>query len=697
MKTNAIVSAFLGAFMVGGVAFLGGPGGCGGGGSTRASTEGTASVASLSSVPSVDLSDYDTSTSASASLSALTTAKSAVVRSGPKHFGEEMRAEGKPSRAGCESNAQKDEIIRMSQQAQLDRCYPEAMEAAGLITIPEGSYALYHVVPPAEEEEGMEESFCEEIPEEFEDERAACEGGGAGHPTSIKIRIGRFANELRIDMCEGESGSESLVDEATYSADGSVYTASVVRKGNWLGRAEGSSFAMTVDLGTTGTVTDGLVSLGDGSASATANIDGGFGSGLMQFTAAGGSNTIGGAFAGEFVDPFTDVTTRFTGKAYAAFGGPTATGCAKFSFTGAPPPMRVQDMIPFGIDQAALSGFLQTLGVELGISITTANYLSLNLCPNPDFDPEAFSNTVKPMVAAASDGTCPTITNTGIECFAITVGTTEGDFGEEEVSQTFTTIADSASPFFESVNAFDLSTLDPTISAIAYSRNWDCTGDFSPLNFANFTPAQMEILEARLQRCFALEEEAFGREGMGGYNCHQQEQMNGVNDLANEGPPNFGSFGGEYQSTTGGTCTANSGVPERLFADPLDTTTNRYCFPNDGNCAEFSVVNNAATGTPLVLSAGGNSITITAINYVVGTPTKATVTYRPATGPTCTQVYDVSQPTFDRPPEFGEGGGGGPGEGAGGVPQVCIDTFGDDVTQEECETLCSQRGVDCRA
>ena len=374
----------------------GGTGGTDDGGGTGGAGE--ASVASLSSVPSADLSTLDQSTSTDANLALLISGKSLS-----KGLGENLNAVGNSSRAGCEANMHKKEIFRMGLQSQLDRCYPEAMEAVGLITIPADDYAIYSITPPERNDEDQGQ-MCDGIPEERVEEREACEGGEGPGKEGILLRLGRFDNELRVDMCEGTS----LVNESTYDANEAIYTIGIVRIGNWGGKAEGASFDIIVDLGTDGSVTEGIVDLGtDGTASATGHMDGGFGEGVLHFEAFGsdGSNLASGVFNGGFEDPFTGVETTFTGKTYARFGGETATGCAKFSFAGAPPPMRLRDMVPFDIAEDQLASFLQNFGIELGIDITAENYQEINLCPNPLFDPQNSDPAlVKPMVLAGEEG-----------------------------------------------------------------------------------------------------------------------------------------------------------------------------------------------------------------------------------------------------------------------------------------------------
>ncbi|MBI2499922.1 MAG: hypothetical protein HYW02_00275 [Deltaproteobacteria bacterium] len=553
----------------------GGSSGTGSGGSTGSTTgtttAGTADVSSLRTVPSTDISTLDLSQSSSAS--ALQTASRSalalkvVEEKGTKlgSFKDALDAVDKPSRAGCESNMHKKEVIRMSRQAQLPRCYVEAMEKAKLITIPAGERALYNLTPPAAAEDDKDD-FCDGIPAERTEEKAACESEVETGPEEIKIRVGVIDNALQLDMCF----NGSLEEEATYSADGAVYTASIVHAGEFQGRSESSSFSMTVDLGATGKVTDGVVSLGDGTATATANVDGGFGTGFIGFEATASYNALRGAFAGNFVDPFTQKRTTFTGKAYAKFNA--TEGCAKFSFTGSPPPMRLSDMVPYSVDTAALGDFLQAFSGEIcGLTeaLTSTNYTTVAVCPNPDFDPNAASATDCPMVAAEADGSCGTVTHSETECFAISNGVTTSEFGGRKITQTFQRIASATARYFTEVAAYNVDALSESITTPAFSRSWDCGGTFTAIKFEGMSQEDGRKIEGYMQECFAMEEGLRDEEGMGGYNCQSEEMANGAEELHEEGPPNFGQFGGQLQRTSNVCGSGRS--PESIFVNPIDT------------------------------------------------------------------------------------------------------------------------------
>ena len=671
----------------------------GGGGSGGA---GTASVDSLSSVPSNDLSSLDASTS-SASIAlqksfskSFSTSKSESVdlSVGKGLEDKDFRKEGGSSRAGCETNMQKQEIFAASQRVQLSRCYPEAMEKAGMITIPKDSLALYEVIPP-EFEDNQASGMCDDIPEFDTKRREGCleeanRRKTKGDANNIRMRLGIIGGELQIDFCEG--GSKNF--EGSYSASGSVYTARAKHIGSWQGNTEKDDFSMTVDLGTTGKVTSGAVTLGDGNATATGQHEGGFGSGKIIFAANSAGNTVKGAFKGGFTDALSGKATSFTGKTMAKFNA--TKGSAKFSFTGAPPPMRMSDMIPFNISAGQLASFLESLSAELGINLTTSNYTTVQVCPNPNFDPESPLNTVKPMVAAGASG-CATVTHTGVESFSISSGTKTNDFGGTEVVQTFTMIASDQSPFFTEVNAFDILALLETIDTIAFTRTWDCSGTFTKLDFGAFTPTQLMAAGTALQACFELEEKARNNDGMGGYNCHEQENANAVNDFAKDGPPDFGRYGGDLTATQAGTTCAVGIAPERLFVNPVDPATNQYCIPLDGRCDPITVNSGTNVGTPDSDSGTitfSDTLTFSSFQFDANNPIDSVVIVMTPQGQgSCNAGYVADQPTFTAPPVFGgEGGGDTPGED-GFIPKACKDLGL--TTENACRQHCTQSNVDC--
>lgn len=714
MKGFGFFLASLGLLVVPAL-FFGGAGGCGGGSSSSSSdggsgtSPGAASTASLSAVPSVDISniDYTTSPSSSSSLvledssegsdEAALTIKNATDGS-KKGLGQNLNAVGNSSRAGCEANMHKKEIKRHGKQNALDFCYIKAMEKAGLVSIPkDGTSAFYAVVPPKDIGDKQEKS-CDNIPKERTEEIAACKKGGEGPGTDgMKVRITQSGKELQIDMCEGKT--PTLVNEASYSADGAKYTVKTTRIGTFNGHTEKSSFDASIDLGTTGKVTNGIPDLGDGTATATSTMDGGFGNGTITFAAAGASKsvTISGAFKGKFKEPRTGLETSFTGKAYSI--GDNSTGCAKFSFTGSPPPMPLKDMIPFDIPDSQMDNFLQNFGTQLGLTITKANYQTINLCPNANasFDPgTSDASNAPPMVLAGVTG-CDSQTHTGVECFSVTNGTKKGNFGTE-VKQLFTIIANSGSIYHKDVNAFDLSKLTPGSSSIAFSRNWDCTGSFTTLDFSKFTEAQATAAQTAMQDCFDIEEEARGDNGMGDHNCDEQQQQGDMNDFAKQGPLDQGKFGGSYKRTST-TCSPQG--RDTFFVNPVTPDSNQYCLVAQDGCKNFTVTGTSATGLSLTDPDGS---TVTAINFTQSGTTPATAATFTLTvgGRSCTATTTLTQPqAFSKPPDFDPNAAKQDPSGAsnkqpgqqGFVPKACIDAG---LTKEnDCRAHC-EAFHDCR-
>ncbi len=687
--TGVAVATLIWTFnSVSGVSGCGGSssrGGTGGSGTTT----GTADVSSLRTVPNTDLSSLDVSQSSASGLRRL--ALSVVNKAKHEEFKDNLRSVGNPSRAGCESNMHKKQIIRDSKMAQFPKCMAQAMEKSGLITIPTGSLAYYKMTPPPETEE-QKAGMCNGIPDERMEDKRACEEEANQGPQEIKLRIGNV-DGLQMDVCFGGV----LEEEALYTAAGSLYTATLAHGRTFQGKSEKANFSMTVDLGTTGTVTEGRISLGNGNASATGQMNGGFGRGLIRADVTADTFAIQGGFLGDFVDPFTGVATSFIGKTYSKLNA--TEGCAKFSFEGPPPPMRIQDMVPFDVSADALGGFLQAFSQELcGVVVNADNYGEINVCPNPDFDPTAAGETDCPMIAAAADGGCPTVTHTGTECFSISNGSTTTDFGRTRILQTFLRTDESTARFFTEVNAFDLGPLDPSSVNPAFSRNWDCTGDFSELNFANG-----QNVEENMEDCFALEEEMREDNGFGDYNCQGQEMANGAGDLSKEGPPDNGRFGGDLERQT--TTCADGQTPGHIMVNPVNLDTNEYCIPTERSCEPLGTLTNMGNGTLLAGANGGLSITMPGHLAITGVGFQTSGPTAPATGaqisfggtiqaPQCTGTYGLRQPNFEPPPEFGSD----PPGGEGGVPQACIDRFGDDVTREECEAFCGrpENGDLCR-
>ncbi|MBI2982201.1 MAG: hypothetical protein HYY44_07935 [Deltaproteobacteria bacterium] len=732
VKNKVVLRGVISTFIVGlslwGITLIGGAGGCGStASSTRGATEGAgddttteageASVASLSTIPSVDISNLDFSqASASASLSklpAVVLKDAAVAAEAEKKKGLAggFTAIGSSSRAGCEANSQKKEIIRHSQQAQLDRCYAEAMEKADFITIGSEAFSYYKIAPETGSAAEKEER-CEGIPAEETEAIAACKKGDEGPANcEMKVRLGRFGTDLKIDLCE----CGSLVSEAIFGAVDSKYAIDATRIGKHNGKVNKMNFVGTVDLGTTGTVSEGLTTLGDGNATFTGKMDGPFGNGQIVFVADGptSTNSITGVFNGSFKDNRTGFSTSFTGKTYAKFD--KTNGCAKFSFSGPPPPMKCTDMLPFDLAAAQQGDFLNTMGSQLGVTLNKTTCATTNFCPNPDCDPNSNPDAAAcrtPMVVAGADG-CKRIVHEGVECFSTTNARVTTN-NVVDLKQSFTIVDNASVTYYREVHDFDLTKLASDAPTVAFATNWDCSGTFTDIDFANFTSAQMETAEEELMTCFELETKGRGNTGMGGHDCNEKQMGNAVGNMAKNGPPSMGNFAGNCRRTS---TTCPTPGREYFFVNPVDPANAKYCLVGPNTCADFTVANKEALNLTLLDPDG---TTVKAIRF-----TQADTT-RPATAATidvsttagnCTVTCTVEQPTFTKPPEFDSkaaqqgqqfvqpgapppGGSGtaaaapttGPGSvapgSAGYFPQACINAGL--TTEQPCRDFCQE-------
>jgi len=688
MKSRIIVG--LGIFTLFALGASSGIWGCGS--STRADTGGTtsggrtdpgvASVSTLQTVPSADVSTLDPSLKSASSSSSLKMKSTLIAES-----------EGF-SRHGCEANVHKQEAMRITGEAEISKCYIKAMEKLGLIEIGNEAFNYYLVKPGEEFEEaaalktqkqggqpGSQEGQdpCASIREDDTERKEACESGetDTGAPEEIKGRCGTFSGELQCDLCF----NGTLEEEMHYSASGAIYTGGVRHQFTDFGdEAEKGKIDLTINLGTDGKIVNGTFDPGtDGEAVVEACMDGRWGTGCMSIEANSSEFVLGGFFSGSFED-FDGIATSFTGKAKAIL---TETdGCAKFQFKGAPPSWSVAQMIPPGMSQKDIENFLKNFNLQCGsCNLTASNYAMARLCPNENFDPADSTDRDPPMILANADGTCPSVTHTDSGCFVISNALETGQF-TNKVNQTFLQIDCSKTSVKNRCTNFDIDTLTADLSDLGFQRKWDCTGDFKTIDFSGLT---LDQLEEAFEECFAIEEKLFDNEGMGGGNCMEAEQFEEVEEFADDGGMNFGNAGGEYNKSSG-SCPA--AIPDKLWVDPIDPNNGKYCLmTQDNSCKEFTVTG-TATGT-LSISLGSGA-TVTSITYDSGFTTgTVNMTITSGSGSTtCSNVYSISKPTFEKQDTFDP-------ESQDGPPDVCVTQFGKDVTEQECRALCTQSDDPC--
>ncbi|MBI2083271.1 MAG: hypothetical protein HYT76_06840 [Deltaproteobacteria bacterium] len=686
MRGSLFVGSYFVMFLLLALSASGGIWGCGSTGATRGTTgttdggtgeteAGVASVSSLQTIPSADVSSLDPSLKSASSSSALKMKSTAISES-----------EGF-SRHGCEADMHKREAIRITGEAEISKCYIKAMEKLDLIEIGDEVYNYYVIKPEMEFEDAPPslkaqadgEDICDTISDDDTEKKKACESGeiDTGAPEEIKARCGIFSGDLRCDLCF----NGALEEEMHYKGDGAIYTGGVRHQFTDFGsEVEKGKIDVTINLGTTGKIKDGLFDAGtDGKAEVTACMDGRWGTGCMSVEANATEFVLGGVFSGSYTD-FDGFTTSFEGKAKAIL---TATdGCAKFQFKGAPPSWPVANMIPPGMAQKDVENFLKNFNLECAnCNITATNYKTIRLCPNTKFDPADTTDRDAPMVLANADGTCAEVTHIDTGCFLISNALNEGQSGTK-ITQTFLKVACSKTTVGSRCADFNVSALTADVSDLGFQRNWDCSGDFKTVDFSSVTN---EKLEEAFGECFAIEEKLFDNEGMGGNNCMEAEQFDEVEEFTDDGGKNFGNCGGEYVKTSGG-CPAS--VPDKLWVDPIDPTNGKYCVMTaDNTCLEFTV-NGTSTGTVSLSMGSGTSIT--SINYDSGFTT-ATVVFSATSGgstTTCTNVHSINKPTFEKQDAFNP-------DDADGPPKACTDQFGPDVSEQECRAFCTQADDPC--
>lgn len=650
--------------------------GCGSSGSSGSSSSGgssgsAASADSLKTVPTADVSAVDptatTTASSDESLPEPSTSKSVGAVSS-KALGSTFREEGGSSRAFCEQQIHKDQVEQMALQVQMPRCFLEAMEEAGAFTVPKTGAVVVKISPPkvkADERNKM----CANIPAERTQEIKACKSGDEG-PAGKEI-IARMSrdNGLQINICEDGTHDTELTYIQT-AAD--AFSVAAIRKAKFMGHDEQMSF--TGDITGIASITDAVPTLSSaGRYNVTAKMVGGPGSGVTNLIFEDDSYTLKSAFKGGFTDPFSGRATSFTGKSIAivdvttasanlskAAGDKTIVGCAKFSFTGQEPPMKVANMIPFDLPADQRDNFQKQLGSQLGIQLDATTIDSTLLCSNPAFDPANPSDTIKPIIKM-SGSICGEVTHTGVECFRMKVSSEKNDFGGSKFNRSGTVVARTQSARYDEVNAFDLNTLSPDTGTIAFARSFDCTGVTDTIDFTSVTPAVGMKMGTAIQKCMALDEKARDNGGMVDYSCNSQDNKKFGKELEKKAQDGTltGMVDGEYargfqqQSNCIPMGQSVSAAPERIFVNLINADQKKYCIPSpdSGSCTELTVDASIEAGLDITAPSPvpGNTVKITQIAYGAGTgvttrATTAAVSFSITglTTLTCTDNYTLS-------------------------------------------------------
>ncbi|MBI2340509.1 MAG: hypothetical protein HYU99_09135 [Deltaproteobacteria bacterium] len=366
---------------------------------------------------------------------------------------------GDDSIAGCQVDQMGGEAVRIAKQVDLINCYVSHMLDAAGEEIPTDEFAYFSVA----------------VPEGFE-----------GEDFSIKVRVGKFGEEFRMDACEGGALSMELRTTLTDT----TLDASVV---NHFAQGEfdekmSVDFNVELEEGATEMTVDTV-----SSADITAEFDGNFGLGRMDFTYDGttATNTVSGVHQGNF-----GAGDSFTGQ----IGGEwdATAGAAKYSATGSFPGIPAEFLPPevsgsVGAGQVACPDFEDCDPGE-----------NFENDPGCQFSPDISCFCFE--VVAESEG-C-TFSESGTEAFSIAY-----DTGTEE--KTFTLVETNA--FVDPVTALTLPGVEDI--SIAFADNWDCSGTFTPVTFTS-PPTTCMAMEEEVaggnedhDSCFQEKGEDIGEEG----------------------------------------------------------------------------------------------------------------------------------------------------------------------------------------
>ncbi|MDO8644876.1 MAG: hypothetical protein Q7S00_07940, partial [bacterium] len=236
----------------------------------------------------------------------------------------------------------------------------------------------------------------------------------------------------------------------------------------------------------------------------------------------------------------------------------------------------------------------------------------------------------------------------------------------------------------------------------AFTRNWDGNpeGAFTDIDFATMTDAQKTAMGTAIQGCQDLETKVRANDGMGGYNCNEQQQKGDMNNMAQNGPPPQGMFGGNCNMT------ATTCVPQgrgTYFFNPKDPDNNEYCLVSQGGCGSFTVTGTPPKATGLSLDDPDGS-RVTEIEFAqsdANAPATGARIHLTVGGVSCTADCTLQQATFDRPPEFDPTSTGDSAHG--GPPEACVTAFGNpppppaspDDWMNRCKGLCGSKPDAC--
>ncbi|MFH1017052.1 MAG: hypothetical protein V1798_02580 [Pseudomonadota bacterium] len=371
---------------------------------SSSSNSSSPSLDGMSDVPSLNASDYDYS------LGGLLNGQSNLTM---RSLAGQV---GGFSRAACEGYTLKKQLFTDGAQLEAFLCYIRTLEQADLgMTVSTDGWTYYEINFP-------------EHP------------GQDGPPSVVRVRVGKFADQLKMDACIESGGSFEREVEFRISASDSGYTGYVVnRYAGTNDQDEAMTGTSRIDVTIAGTSASDFTSAEFNAYHQDQSATNSWQS-QMSFTAdaATATNTLAGAQA------YT--STEWNGGSSALNGewGEDLVGSVKFQTTGSYPAPTLEKCMSWNSQMTE----------------EQANLWCVGKCYNQNGEE-----------TPAVDGNCEFL-NTGTESFSIDSSSTP---------PAFAIVANSSSAYYDTVNAATL--LDPAdldiTSQTGFVEAWDCTAEGS--------------------------------------------------------------------------------------------------------------------------------------------------------------------------------------------------------------------------
>lgn len=368
--------------------------------SSSSSTSATPSLDNLNDIPTLNVSSYDFSSGSTSESNAKLSTK--AIAGGP--------SVGDFSRAGCESYTLKRQLKQDARQIDSFLCYIKKIESSSEnMTIPTDSYNYYEMTFPESQEQH-------------------------GPPPNVRIRIGKFADQLRMDACIPINGEYQHEVEFRLTASSTGYVGYVINEYQFQEGQESFQGNSKIEVDITGSSADDFTSAQFNAYHRDQDGQGNGWQSLMTFTAdaASLSNTLSGANAYQ--------STQWGSNSAQLYGqwGSDQIGSVQFAVSGEYDPPSEEDCQQWGVPSEHIS-----------------------FCANKCYNENGQE------VAANSNGKCEFVFS-GTESFNIDNSSTP---------PSFTIVDDSSSSYYEGVSAQTLPELSDIESAVAFVNAWDCSSE----------------------------------------------------------------------------------------------------------------------------------------------------------------------------------------------------------------------------